>query len=214
MRLRKVKGAVETVHESNFVVKDAAVYKGKWNTLFKNDNPIHVEFGTGKGKFISTLALQNPNINYIGIERYDSVLVRALEKVDSLENPPSNLYFLCADAKNAEEYFADGEISEIYLNFSDPWPKARHAKRRLTSPFFMSIYNKLLSSSGSVCFKTDNRDLFDYSVDSIKECGWTLENVCYDLHNSEFAENNVMTEYEEKFSAKGNPIFRLVAKHK
>ena len=189
---------------------DLEDYKGKWHTFFENDYPLHIEIGMGKGKFIHTLAEQNPEVNYIGIELYSSVLYRAIEKRQ--EKDISNLYFIRMDAKNLLDVFAPGEIQRIYLNFSDPWPKERHAKRRLTSPVFLSLYNEILSTEGVICFKTDNRTLFDYSVETIGETSpWKLKDITYDLHHSEFAQNNIMTEYEEKFSAKGFPIHRLVA---
>ena len=155
------------------------------------------------------LAQQNPDINYIGIERYSSVLLRGLQKRAQLEL--NNIYFMCIDAKNMADYFAPGEVDKIYLNFSDPWPKDRHAKRRLTSTRFLERYNNILTPEGRVMFKTDNKDLFDFSLEQVEEAGWILENHTYDLHHSEYNEGNVMTEYEEKFSAKGNPICRLVA---
>lgn len=210
MRLRNIKGAEEFIANSEFVVQVPEEQRGKWNGFFKNTNPIHIEIGMGKGKFIHRLAEQNPDINYIGIELFSSVLYRAIEKRQELDLP--NLYFIRMDAKNLCEVFDEGEISQIYLNFSDPWPKARHAKRRLTSPIFLALYDKVLKRDGVVCFKTDNRDLFDYSVETISETKpWQLKDVTYDLHHSEFAEGNVMTEYEEKFSSKGMPIHRLVA---
>ncbi len=210
MRLRKVKGAAEAIAESRFVIHDAAERKGRWQEVFGNSNPIFIEIGMGKGRFLTALAKQNPDINYIGIERYDSVLIRALEKREQ-EEEISNLFYLCEDAKNVAELFAPEEISGIYLNFSDPWPKERHAKRRLTSTEFFARYDQILKKDGVVMFKTDNRILFDFSLEQVPEAGWQLKDVTFDLHHSEFAEGNIMTEYEEKFSSMGNPIFRLVA---
>lgn len=208
MRLRNVKGSFEKMDSSNFVIKD--IFKGEWNNkLFKNNNPIHIEIGTGKGKFITELAKRNPNINYIGIEKFSSVLIRAVEKQE-LENLP-NLYFLRIEAENICEYFDNNEIEKIYLNFSDPWPKDRHAKRRLTSKNFFDKYNIILSKNGEVCFKTDNIDLFKFSLEEIPDETWKLKDITYDLHNSEYNKNNIMTEYEIKFSEKGIPINRLVA---
>lgn len=208
MRLRNVKGSFEKMDSSNFVIKD--IFKGEWsNKLFKNNNPIHIEIGTGKGKFITELAKRNPNINYIGIEKFSSVLIRAVEKQE-LENLP-NLYFLRIEAENICEYFDNNEIEKIYLNFSDPWPKDRHAKRRLTSKNFFDKYNIILSKNGEVCFKTDNIDLFKFSLEEIPDETWKLKDITYDLHNSEYNKNNIMTEYEIKFSEKGIPINRLVA---
>jgi tRNA (guanine-N7-)-methyltransferase len=168
----------------------------------------------GKGKFIMALAKANPQINYIGIEKYSSVLIRALEKMEQEnENEPlSNLYFIRMDAENITKVFGEGEVDRIYLNFSDPWPKDRHAKRRLTSKEFFARYDRILKKEGRVEFKTDNRDLFDFSVESVKEAGWTLQAVTYDLHHDvEMVQGNVMTEYEERFSAMGNPIHKLIA---
>ena len=209
MRLRNVPGAKETIIQSDFSIQEPKTYRGKWKEEFKNENPIHIEVGMGKGKFILEMAEQNPEINYIGIEKYSSVLVRAVEKTEDFEG--ENLRLIRMDAEEIEEVFAPEEVDRIYLNFSDPWPKDRHAKRRLTSVRFLERYDHILAPDGRIMFKTDNRDLFDFSLEQIKEAGWILENYTYDLHNSEFNEGNVMTEYEEKFSAKGNPISRLTA---
>lgn len=209
MRLRHIRGAEETIATSPYVIQEPELHKGSWNQVFGNDNPIQIEVGMGKGRFIMELAQQNPDINYIGIERYSSVLLRGLQKRAQLEL--NNIYFMCIDAKNMADYFAPGEVDKIYLNFSDPWPKDRHAKRRLTSTRFLERYNNILTPEGRVMFKTDNKDLFDFSLEQVEEAGWILENHTYDLHHSEYNEGNVMTEYEEKFSAKGNPICRLVA---
>ena len=209
MRLRNIPGSRETIATNEFVVHEPEQYKGKWHELFKNDNPIHIEVGMGKGNFITTLALQNPNINYIGIEKYSSVLLRAIEKRSEL--PCTNLYFIRFDAENSCNIFDTNEIDRIYLNFSDPWPKDRHAKRRLTSKEFLARYDQFLKPEGCVAFKTDNRSLFDFSLEEAKLAGWELQDVTYDLHHSEYMEGNVMTEYEERFSSMGNPIHRLVA---
>ena len=162
----------------------------------------------GKGKFILEMARQNPDINYIGIEKYSSVLVRALDHREELES--DNLLFLRMDAEDIDQYFAPGEVAKIYLNFSDPWPKDRHAKRRLTSRQFLERYDRFLVQDGSIQFKTDNRPLFDFSLEEIKNTGWILDECSFDLHADGPAPNNVMTEYEEKFFRKGNPICRLV----
>lgn len=210
MRLRNVKGAEELIASSIYVIQNPEEHRGTWNTFFQNNNPIHIEIGMGKGKFIHTLAAQNPDINYIGIEMYSSVLYRAIEKRQEEDLP--NLYFIQMDAKNLCDVFNENEIERIYLNFSDPWPKERHAKRRLTSPLFLDRYDTILQKDGCICFKTDNRALFDYSVETIEATApWKLKDVTYDLHTSPFTEGNVMTEYEEKFSSKGMPIHRLVA---
>lgn len=209
MRLRNVPGARETIIESPLSVQNADQLKGNWAEEFGNNHPIYIEVGMGKGKFIVEMAKRNPQMNYIGIEKYSSVLVRAVEKLDDFEQ--DNLRLIRMDAENIEDVFDKEEVAGIYLNFSDPWPKDRHAKRRLTSTRFLERYNQILAADGRVIFKTDNRELFDFSLEQVKEAGWILENYTYDLHHSEYMEGNVMTEYEEKFSAKGNPICRLCA---
>ncbi len=208
MRLRNVKGSRDTIAANEYVVKDEESMKGKWHELFGNDRPIHIEVGMGKGRFIMELAEKNPDINYIGIEKFSSVLVRAIEKQDEIKLP--NLRFIRMDAEYIENVFEAGEVAYIYLNFSDPWPKDRHAKRRLTSVQFLARYKNILAENGGVTFKTDNRPLFDFSVEQVDEAKWIMDNVTYDLHNSEYAEGNIMTEYEKRFSEMGNPIFRMV----
>ena len=209
MRLRNVPGARETIIENKFSIQQPEQMKRKWAEVFQNDHPIHIEVGMGKGQFIIEMARRNPEVNYIGIEKYSSVLVRAVEKLEDFEQ--DNLRLIRMDAENIEEVFDKDEVDRIYLNFSDPWPKDRHAKRRLTSTRFLERYDNILTPEGRVMFKTDNKDLFDFSLEQVEEAGWILENHTYDLHHSEYNEGNVMTEYEEKFSAKGNPICRLVA---
>ena len=209
MRLRNIPGARDEIAVNRFVVQNPEEYKGNWKEKFGNDNPIHVEVGMGKGQFIVKLAELNPDINYIGIEKFSSVLIRAIEKQEEKELP--NLFFIRFDAEEIESIFEKDEVDRIYLNFSDPWPKDRHAKRRLTSTRFFGRYNNFLKPSGYVAFKTDNVDLFNFSLEQVKEAGWELKDVTFDLHNSPYNEGNVMTEYEERFSAKGNPICRLVA---
>lgn len=209
MRLRNVKGAKEEVAKSPFVISEPQSYKGKWNELFSNEHPIHIEIGMGKGQFIHALAKENPHINYIGIEKYDSVLVRALAKREEYEG--NNLFLLCFDAQKIEDIFETGEIEKIYLNFSDPWPKDRHAKRRLTSIPFLNRYNQILSPKGDIEFKTDNVLLFDFSLEQIEEAGWKTRMVTRHLHENGPAPDNIMTEYEEKFYNLGNPIQKLIA---
>ena len=165
----------------------------------------------GKGRFLMDMAVLHPEINYIGIEMYDSVLLRAVQKREKLETELKNLFFIRMDARQLPEVFAEGEVDRIYLNFSDPWPKDRHAKRRLTSPEIMKVYDQILRKDGTVEFKTDNQDLFTYSLESIPEAGWKIDAYTRDLHHSEMAEGNVMTEYEVKFSSMGNPICKLIA---
>ena len=202
MRLRNVPGARETIIENQFSIQQPEQMKGKWAEVFQNDHPIHIEVGMGKGQFIIEMARRNPEVNYIGIEKYSSVLVRAVEKLEDFEQ--DNLRLIRMDAENIEEVFDKDEVDRIYLNFSDPWPKDRHAKRRLTSTRFLERYDNILTPEGRVMFKTDNKDLFDFSLEQVEEAGWILENHTYDLHHSEYNEGNVMTEYEEKFSAKGD----------
>lgn len=209
MRLRNVRGSKDTIATNEFVVQEPRELKGKWSEYFGNDNEIHIEIGMGKGKFIIQLATLNPHINYVGIEKYSSVLIRAIEKRSEVEL--SNLCFIRFDAEEIMEIFDENEISRIYLNFSDPWPKERHAKRRLTSKEFLSKYDKCLKAEGEVIFKSDNRPLFEFSLEEVVNAGWILKNNTFDLHHSEYMEGNVMTEYEEKFSSMGNPIHRLVA---
>ena len=210
MRLRNVPGAREVMAANEYVYTEPEGMAGTWAEVFGNNNPVHIEIGMGKGRFISTLAQMNPDINYVGIEKYSSVLLRAVEKQDELQLP--NLRFIRMDAENICEVFAKGEVDRIYLNFSDPWPKDRHAKRRLTSRQFFARYNDILKQDGRVEFKTDNRPLFDFSVEEVREAGWNLDVCTYDLHNdSVLNEGNVCTEYEERFSSQGNPICKLVA---
>lgn len=209
MRLRNIKGSKEFIEASPYVIQEPEQLKGKWSSLFHNNHPLHIEIGMGKGQFIHELAAANPDINYIGIEMYSSVLYRALEK--RAETELENLFFLRFDAKYLADIFDHGEVSRIYLNFSDPWPKDRHAKRRLTSAGFLAIYNEILTSDGFIQFKTDNRDLFDFSVETVEESAlWNINEITYDLHHSEFLESNIMTEYESRFVAEGKPICRFV----
>lgn len=211
MRLRNIKNASERLaqNERDFVVNPKE-FRGKWHTLFNNNNPIHIEIGMGKGQFLTQLAQLNPDINYIGIEKFSSVLLRASEKLELMDL--NNVKIFNIDALLLNEIFAEGEISRIYLNFSDPWPKNAHAKRRLTSNRFLPIYENILDKDGEIHFKTDNRLLFEFSLESMNNYGMSLSNISLDLHNSNF-ENNIMTEYEERFSKFG-PIYRLEAKFK
>ena len=211
MRLRNVPGSRETIAEHKLCILEEQPQAGKWQTIFGNDHPIYIEVGMGKGQFITTLAHQNPEINYIGIEKYSSVLVRALEKMDAMDNPPTNIRFIRMDAENICSMFEKDEVSRIYLNFSDPWPKDRHAKRRLTSQEFLKRYDRILKTDGYVEFKTDNKDLFQFSLEQVEPAGWHLDAFTWDLHNDEaLNQGNVMTEYEQKFSSMGNPICKMI----
>lgn len=213
MRLRNKPWAQEYIQaHPEVVIANPEARKGKWHEEFGNSNPVHVEVGTGKGQFVIGMAKQNPHINYIGIELYDSVIVVALEKVLEQESLP-NLRLLNVNGKDLTEYFEKGDIGQVYLNFSDPWPKTRHAKRRLTHANFLTLYRDLMPEGGEVHFKTDNRGLFEYSLISMTDFGMQLKYVSLDLHVEE-PEDNVRTEYEEKFAAKGQPIYRLEAKFK
>ncbi len=210
MRLRNIKGAKEAVAGSPCCIPMPQELKGLWHTVFLNEHPIHIEIGMGKGQFITTLARENPQINYIGIERYESVLIRPLAK--TTEQPLDNLKFICMDAREICDVFAPNEVNRIYLNFSDPWPKDRHAKRRLTSGAFLALYGQILSPDGHIEFKTDNRGLFDFSLEEIPKAGWRIDAYTLDLHQDpSMNKGNILTEYEEKFSAMGNPIFKLTA---
>ena len=211
MRLRNVPGARENIAKHELTINEPEKNKGKWNGEFGNDNPVQLEIGMGKGLFLTTLAQENPNINYIGIEKYSSVLIRALEKCEDLEL--DNIRFIRMEAEYIEDAFAEGEIDKIYLNFSDPWPKDRHAKRRLTSVQFLKRYDTILKKEGVVEFKTDNDDLFEFSVEQVPEAGWEIVAKTWDLHNDEeLVKGNVMTEYETKFSKIGHPIHKYIIK--
>ena len=205
MRLRNITGSREVIAENAFVIHDPEKRKGQWKAVFGNDQPIRLEIGMGKGRFLMTLAAKHPEFNYLGIEKYSSVLLRALQKME--EEPLSNLRFIRMDAEYITDVFAEGEIDRIYLNFSDPWPKDRHAKRRLPSRQFLERYDVILKKDGMIEFKTDNRDLFDFAVEEIGGTKWKIDAITYDLHHDEkMMEGNVMTEYEERFSSQGNPI--------
>ncbi|MCA1032394.1 tRNA (guanosine(46)-N7)-methyltransferase TrmB [Bacillus timonensis] len=206
MRVRNKPWAKELLEENpKFVILKPEEHKGRLHEFFGNNNPIHIEVGTGKGRFITEMAKANPNINYIGIELSTSVIVTALEKI--IEDQIPNVKLMNVNAEKLTDYFADGEISRLYLNFSDPWPKTRHEKRRLTYKRFLAIYEQILKPNGEIHFKTDNRGLFEYSLVSFSNYGLLLTFVSLDLHKSDY-EGNIMTEYEEKFSKRGFPIYR------
>ena len=212
MRLRNIPGSREAIASSDFVIHEDVMTekKGHWNEVFSNSLPIYIEVGMGKGQFITRMASMHPDRNFIGIEKYSSVLIRALEKREQMTDL-HNLYFLRMEAEDLPQVFAPGEAAGIYLNFSDPWPKDRHAKRRLPSKEFLARYDQILAPEGRIEFKTDNRDLFKFSLEQAEEAGWTVEQLTWDLHHDPaMMEGNVMTEYEERFSAKGNPIHKVI----
>lgn len=209
MRLRNITGADTYIENSEYVVQDEKSKKGCWSEVFGRKAPLHIEVGMGKGQFMMELALRNPDINYVGIEMYSSVLLRAVQKME--EAPMDNLRFIRMDAREIEEVFDKEEVDKIYLNFSDPWPKDRHAKRRLPSRQFLARFDQILKTDGNLEFKTDNRDLFDFAVEEVEPAGWKIDAITYDLHHDEVMnEGNILTEYEEKFSSKGNPIYKYI----
>lgn len=205
MRLKHVKGAGEKVKSSSYLIENPNKYKGKFKKVFNNDNPIYIEIGMGKGNFIYENAIKYPNINFIGIEKYDSVMVRAIEKVEN--EKISNLRFIRMDANEIENVFYK-EIDRIYLNFSDPWPKVRHEKRRLSSLNFLKKYDNLFRKEKRIIMKTDNRKLFEFSVISFVNYDYKINEISLDLHNDDIS-NNIETEYERKFSSKGFPIYKI-----
>lgn len=209
MRLRNIPRAQNVIEESCYVIRDPQQHRGCWKELFGNDHPVRLEIGTGKGKFLLQLAAENPNFNYIGLEKYSSVLLRGVEEQDQLQLP--NLYFVRGEAELLTEYFGEGEIDRIYLNFSDPWPKERNAKRRLPSHQFLQRYDEILVQGGTIEFKTDNRDLFDFGLTEAPLGGFRVVQCTYDLHHDPVMnQGNIMTEYEERFSKKGNPICKFI----
>ena len=209
MRLRNIKGSRENIQASKYVVQEYREQKGKWRELFGNDHPIHIEIGMGKGRFLMDMAPLHPEINYVGIEKYSSVLLRGIQKQEELQLP--NVMFIRMEAEYITEVFAKDEVDRIYLNFSDPWPKDRHAKRRLESREFLKRYNEILVPEGVVEFKTDNMDLFEFALEEVEPAGWKLRQWTKDLHHDpKMNAGNVMTEYEERFSSVGNPICKYV----
>ena len=211
MRLKNIPAAKPAIEKSDFCIKTATDYKGQWKKSFSNEKPIYLEIGMGKGQFIMTLAAQNPDSFYLGMELHASVLYRGLQKLEA--DPLDNLLLLNYPAEELTDMFERGEIDGIYLNFSDPWPKERHAKRRLTAKPFLDRYAALLNPGGRIEFKTDNRSLFDFSIETIDEhpC-FDISEKSYDLHaDPVLSLGNIMTEYEERFSAMGNPICKLTA---
>lgn len=214
MRLRGRKGIRESLEQQQeLVILDPRQYKGKWSELFGNDHPIHVEFGMGKGQFISQMSHKHQNINFIGVDMYDELIRRGTEKAaaawaeEGVDTPP-NLKLALANVEYAEEVFAPGELEVIYLNFSDPWPKAKHARRRLTHPRFLDKYKQLLNEKGQLNLKTDSRTLFEFSLNSFADFGLQMTNISLDLHREGSPDWNVMTEYESKFVNQGVNIHR------
>ena len=209
MRLRNISGAREVIAASDCVIHEPWDRKGNWRKIFGNDNPIRIEIGMGKGRFIMDLARMNPDINYVGIEKYSSVLLRGIQKLEA--DPLANLYFIRMEAEEITEVFEREEVDRIYLNFSDPWPKDRHAKRRLPSREFLHRYDEILKKDGVIEFKTDNEDLFRFALKELEPAGWRLNQVTEDLHHdAEMMQGNVMTEYEERFSSMGNQIYKYI----
>ena len=209
MRLRNISGSREVIGESRFVVQNPKEQKNYWCELFGNSHKIQIEIGMGKGRFIMDMAKSHPDINYVGIEKYSSVLLRGIQKMEA--EPLPNLYFIRMEAEEIMEVFGHAEVDKIYLNFSDPWPKDRHAKRRLPSREFLNRYREILSEEGTIEFKTDNQALFTFALEELEPAGWHLDQVTYDLHHDEvMMQGNIMTEYEERFSSMGNPIYKYI----
>ena len=209
MRLRKVKGAAETIAaHPEIVIPNGEALKGNWQSVFEKDQPLYIEVGMGKGQFVIGMAQKNPHLNFIGIEKFEGVIIQACDKLK--ENEPKNLHLVAGDATNLLNWFEKNEITKIFLNFSDPWPKSRHAKRRLTYKTYLDMYKVI--SNGEIEFKTDNRELFEFSLVSLNENNWKFLDLTFDLHKKE--EDIITTEYEDKFSAKGNPIYFVRTKYK
>ncbi|MFK9091140.1 tRNA (guanosine(46)-N7)-methyltransferase TrmB [Bacillus salipaludis] len=211
MRLRHKPWAKEKIEQHpQYIVANPELCKGKWHEVFEKDQPLHIEVGTGKGQFITEMAKANPDINYMGIELYDSVIVAALDRLIEADLP--NLKLLNVNAADLAKYFTKNDVSRVYLNFSDPWPKVRHEKRRLTYKDFLKLYEDIMVDGGEIHFKTDNQGLFEYSLMSFSAYGLLLKYVSLDFHSSGY-EGNIMTEYEQKFSEQGNRIYRCEVKY-
>ncbi|MED4203031.1 tRNA (guanosine(46)-N7)-methyltransferase TrmB [Neobacillus mesonae] len=210
MRLRNKPWAKDKIAQNpQYVVPNPEDYKGKWHEAFGNQQPLHIEVGTGKGRFITEMAKAHPDNNYIGIELFDSVIVAALDRLIEADLP--NLKLLNVNANDLAKYFTKNDVDRVYLNFSDPWPKTRHEKRRLTYKDFLKLYEDIMVDGGEIHFKTDNQGLFEYSLMSFSAYGMLLKFISLDLHKSDF-EGNMMTEYEQKFSEQGNRIYRCEVK--
>ena len=214
MRLRHIKGCEDFITDAKECIREdkAIALKGKIQNIFDIRRPLQIEIGMGKGQFTRNMAIKHPDINFIGVERYESVLMKAVQRKRNLEADKTidNLRFLCADARKLAEIFEVGEADKIFLNFSDPWPKDRHADRRLTSPYFLDIYDRILKSDGVIEFKTDNVGLFEYSLKVIKDSKWRLDFCSFDFHSEKESDENIMTEYEEKFAGQGNKICKMI----
>ncbi|WP_042459789.1 tRNA (guanosine(46)-N7)-methyltransferase TrmB [Neobacillus dielmonensis] len=211
MRLRHKPWAKDKIEQHpQYIVPNPEDYKGRWHEAFEKAQPLHIEVGTGKGNFITEMAKAHPDTNYIGIELYNSVIVAALDRLIEADLP--NLKLLNVNAADLGKYFAKNDVARVYLNFSDPWPKVRHEKRRLTYRDFLKLYEDILVDGGEIHFKTDNQGLFEYSLMSFSQYGLLLKFISLDLHNSDF-EGNIMTEYEQKFSEQGNRIYRCEVKY-
>ncbi len=209
MRLRNITGSREAIADSKYVIHEPRICKGRWREIFGNGNPVRVEIGMGKGRFIMELARMNPDVNYVGIEKYSSVLFRGIQKMEA--EPLPNLFFIRMEAEEITEVFGREEVDRIYLNFSDPWPKDRHAKRRLPSREFLHRYDEILVRDGVIEFKTDNADLFQFALEELEPAGWHIDKMTRDLHHDdEMMRGNVMTEYEERFSSQGKPICKYI----
>ncbi len=208
MRLRNIRGSQERIEADAHVLKEAEQNRGSWRKFYGDENPLHLEIGMGKGQFLMEMAKRHPDIHFIGIEKYSSVMIRALEKLD--ESPLPNIHLLRINAELLCDYFDAGEVDRIYLNFSDPWPKERHARRRLTSREYLSRYARILKPGGEIVFKTDNQALFDFSLAEARDTGWAIRMYTRDLHHSPLVKGNVMTEYEEKFVELGHPIYKMI----
>lgn len=218
MRLRGRKGIREHLEQQkDLVVLDPSQYKGKWSQLFGNDRPLHVELGMGKGQFVSGMSFKNPECNFVGMDMYDELIRRGSEKVRAIRSgseheDPSNVRLALGNIESIEEFFAPGEIERIYLNFSDPWPKKKHWRRRLTHPRFLEKYRTLLNERGEIHFKTDSRELFEFSLNAFAACGLQMSDISLNLHRDGINEKHVMTEYESKFVGQGMPIYRVEVK--
>ena len=208
MRLRNVKDKEEILNNCKYLIKNPEDYKGKWKSLFNNDNPIYIEIGMGKGKFILENALKYKDINYIGIERFDSVMAKAIKKID--EGLP-NLKLIRMNALDIDKVFSK-EIDLIYLNFSDPWPKKRWHDRRLTSKIFLDKYDSLFKDTKRIEMKTDNEDLFIYSLETLSSNGYALSDISFDYHKTDT--DIIMSEYELRFSKEGKNVYHLFAQKK